>query len=131
MNSPTVATGSSWLTATSLIKTLARGRGTTYPDMPWEPKHAFGAVASFYAARLALPGHGFCAQFLGAMEQMEQVIRSSGQYGALSRYPAARIPRPDCWVSSAATHSGRAAEPGAPAHPFGLITRKSHEVTYC
>ena len=25
------------------------GHGTTYPDLPWEPKQAFGAVASFYA----------------------------------------------------------------------------------
>ncbi len=25
------------------------GNGTTYPDMAWEPKQAFGAVASFYA----------------------------------------------------------------------------------
>ena len=32
------------MTATSLVKTLARGRGTTYPDMPWEPKQAFGGA---------------------------------------------------------------------------------------
>lgn len=25
--------------------------GTTYPDMPWEPKEAFGAVSRFYGAR--------------------------------------------------------------------------------
>ena len=31
------------------VKTYARGHGTTYPDLPWEPKQAFGAVASFYA----------------------------------------------------------------------------------
>ena len=37
------------MTATSLVKTYARGHGTTYPDLPWEPKQAFGAVASFYA----------------------------------------------------------------------------------
>jgi len=37
------------MTATSLVKTYARGNGTTYPDMAWEPKQAFGAVASFYA----------------------------------------------------------------------------------
>jgi hypothetical protein len=24
--------------ATSLVKTYARGHGTTYPDLPWEPK---------------------------------------------------------------------------------------------
>jgi hypothetical protein len=39
------------MTATSLVKTYARGHGNTYPDMPGEPKQAFGAVASFYAAR--------------------------------------------------------------------------------
>jgi hypothetical protein len=39
------------MTATSLVKTYARGHGSTYPDMAWEPKQAFGAVASFYAAR--------------------------------------------------------------------------------
>ncbi len=39
------------MTATSLVKTYARGHGSTYPDMPWEPKQAFGAVASFYVAR--------------------------------------------------------------------------------
>jgi hypothetical protein len=38
------------MTATSLVKTYPRGHGTTYPDLPWEPKQAFGAVASFYAA---------------------------------------------------------------------------------
>ena len=37
------------MTATSLVKTYACGHGTTYPDLPWEPKQAFGAVASFYA----------------------------------------------------------------------------------
>lgn len=31
-----------------LVKTCARGRGTTYPDMPWEPKEAFWAVAAYY-----------------------------------------------------------------------------------
>ena len=37
------------MTSTSLVKTYARGHGTTYPDLPWEPKQAFHAVASFYA----------------------------------------------------------------------------------
>ena len=55
--------------------------------MPWEPKQAFGTVASFCAARLVLPGHGFCAQFLGGMEQMEEDIRSSGQYSARVEVP--------------------------------------------
>jgi endo-1,4-beta-mannosidase len=39
------------MTATSLVKTYARGHGSTYPDLPWEPKQAFSAVAGFYAAR--------------------------------------------------------------------------------
>jgi hypothetical protein len=30
---------------------------------------------------------GFCAQLLGGMEQMEQVLRSSGQYGARVEVP--------------------------------------------
>jgi hypothetical protein len=34
----------------SLVKTYADGnRGTTYPDMAWEPKEAFWKVAEFYA----------------------------------------------------------------------------------
>ena len=34
----------------SLVKSYLPGRqGTTYSDMPWEPKEAFGAVAEFYA----------------------------------------------------------------------------------
>jgi hypothetical protein len=37
------------MTSTSLAKTYERGHGTTYPGLPWEPKQAFGAVASFYA----------------------------------------------------------------------------------
>ena len=33
----------------SLVKALPGGRhGTVYPDMPWEPKEAFAAVAAFY-----------------------------------------------------------------------------------
>jgi hypothetical protein len=36
-------------TALSIVRTLRRGRhGTTYPDMPWEPKEAFHALAAFY-----------------------------------------------------------------------------------
>jgi len=31
---------------------------------------------------------GFCAQLLGGMEQMEEVIRSSGQYGPRVEVPA-------------------------------------------
>ncbi len=34
----------------SLVKSLPSGRhGMTYPDMPWEPKEAFGAVARHFA----------------------------------------------------------------------------------
>lgn len=34
--------------ALSLVKTYASGRGATYPDMTWEPKESFRAVADFY-----------------------------------------------------------------------------------
>jgi len=34
--------------ALSLVKTYVRGQGATYPDMPWEPKESFRAVAGFY-----------------------------------------------------------------------------------
>ena len=34
-----------------LVRPLAGGRrGTTYPDLPWEPKAAFGAVAGYYGS---------------------------------------------------------------------------------
>jgi hypothetical protein len=36
------------MSSLSLVKTLERGRGSTYPEMPWEPKEAFRAVAAFY-----------------------------------------------------------------------------------
>ena len=42
------------MTSTALVKTGGRGPGTTYPGLPWEPKQAFGAVASFYAGQLSL-----------------------------------------------------------------------------
>jgi hypothetical protein len=35
----------------SLVKTYERRHGTTYPDMTWEPKEAFRAVAAFYAGQ--------------------------------------------------------------------------------
>ena len=36
-------------TALSIVRTLPRGQhGTTYPDMGWEPKQAFHAVACCY-----------------------------------------------------------------------------------
>lgn len=38
----------------SLVKTYADGRrGMTYPDMAWEPKESFRAVADFHEAQLA------------------------------------------------------------------------------
>jgi hypothetical protein len=36
------------MTSTALVKTCERGGGTAYPGLPWEPKPAFGAVASLY-----------------------------------------------------------------------------------
>lgn len=36
----------------ALVKTLSRGRrGAAYPDMTWEPKQSFTAVADYYATR--------------------------------------------------------------------------------
>ena len=37
------------MNAFSLVKTNRHGKGTTYPDMNWEPKQSFRAVAVFYA----------------------------------------------------------------------------------
>jgi hypothetical protein len=37
------------MSSLSLVKTYERGHGATYPDMPWEPKEAFQAVAAYYA----------------------------------------------------------------------------------
>lgn len=37
------------MNAFSLVKTYRHGKGTTYPDMDWEPKESFAAVASCYA----------------------------------------------------------------------------------
>lgn len=41
------------MSALSLVKSYSRGRGSTYPDMPWEPKQAFRAVADCYAGQSA------------------------------------------------------------------------------
>ena len=38
------------MNALALVKTYRHGKGTTYPDMNWEPKQAFHAVADYYAA---------------------------------------------------------------------------------
>lgn len=41
-------------TALSIVRTLPRGqRGTTYPDVGWEPKQAFHAVARYYRQQAA------------------------------------------------------------------------------
>ena len=40
------------MTSTALVKTRERGRGTE--GLPWEPKQAFGAVATFYAGQINL-----------------------------------------------------------------------------
>ncbi|MGO9179168.1 MAG: abortive infection protein [Candidatus Limnocylindrales bacterium] len=40
----------------ALVKTYADGRhGATYPDMPWEPKASFRAVADYYASAAPSP----------------------------------------------------------------------------
>ena len=36
------------MASASLVRYLERAKGTTYPDMPWEPKASFHAVAEFY-----------------------------------------------------------------------------------
>lgn len=39
------------MASSSLVKYYEGGRhGTTYPDVPWEPKEAFRAVADYYAS---------------------------------------------------------------------------------
>jgi hypothetical protein len=36
----------------SLVKPYPGGKhGTTYPDMAWEPKESFTAIADYYATR--------------------------------------------------------------------------------
>ena len=37
----------------SLVKSLVNTHGTVYPDMPWEPKESFQAVAEYYATHEA------------------------------------------------------------------------------
>jgi hypothetical protein len=37
------------LASLGIVKVLEGRNGTTYPDLPWEPKAAFAAVADFYA----------------------------------------------------------------------------------
>jgi hypothetical protein len=39
------------MNAFALVKTYRHGKGTTYPDMNWEPKQSFRAVANWYAAQ--------------------------------------------------------------------------------
>ena len=37
------------LASYGVVAVLDHGRGTTYPDMTWEPKQVFGALAAAYA----------------------------------------------------------------------------------
>jgi hypothetical protein len=37
------------MSSMSLVKSYGRAHGATYPDMTWEPKKSFRAVAEFYA----------------------------------------------------------------------------------
>lgn len=37
------------MNAFALVKTYRHGSGTTYPDMNWEPKQSFQAIADYYA----------------------------------------------------------------------------------
>jgi hypothetical protein len=38
------------MASSSLVKYFERGKkGLTYPDMPWEPKESFRAVADYYS----------------------------------------------------------------------------------
>ena len=39
------------ISSMSLVKLLKNGRSSAYPDLPWEPKQAFRAVADYYAER--------------------------------------------------------------------------------
>jgi hypothetical protein len=41
------------MSALSLVKSYTDRRGSTYPDMPWEPKEAFGVVAGCFAGQPA------------------------------------------------------------------------------
>jgi hypothetical protein len=36
------------LASYGVVAVLDQGRGTTYPDMTWEPKQVFGALAAAY-----------------------------------------------------------------------------------
>ena len=42
------ATRTADLASPAIVKTLEGRHGATYPDMTWEPKAAFGAVADRY-----------------------------------------------------------------------------------
>ncbi len=37
------------MASSSLVKYFEHGQGTTYPDMPWEPKESFRALSEYYA----------------------------------------------------------------------------------
>jgi hypothetical protein len=38
------------LASVGIVKVLEDGKGETYPDMPWEPKAAFTAIADYYGS---------------------------------------------------------------------------------
>ncbi len=66
----------------------------------------------------------FCAHLLSGMEQMEEVLRSSGQYGPRVECPLTRTSRQGCWASSAGTRPGRGAESSGAQAAMGV--RKIH-----
>lgn len=35
----------------ALVKSYADRQGTTYPDLPWEPKESFHALAAYYSGQ--------------------------------------------------------------------------------
>lgn len=48
-------------TSLSIVRSLPHGqRGTTYPDMAWEPKQAFHAIASYYASHATTSNQEHC-----------------------------------------------------------------------
>jgi hypothetical protein len=48
-------------TSLSIVRSLPHGqRGTTYPDMAWEPKQAFHAIASYYASHATTLNQEHC-----------------------------------------------------------------------
>ncbi len=42
----------------SLVRSYTDKQGSTYPELPWEPKESFKAVAGYYQSYFQLPGGG-------------------------------------------------------------------------